>query len=331
MYGLSDVYELEQEAERATLKNDLTTAIKFHSQSINKLDDVIQKIQKNDSSGSNRYFQTLQSLQLLKTQAQSRVDQLKLIKDRRHQQQQRLGSNGNKAQTSQQQLAMLVQAAQGKKTGSLQQQQQLKHLVSSESTSANQYTNTSNDNVNATGELQLIQALTSRISISLLKNLNVSFNPTAMAPTSTPKVQFIEHQKINDLEHQLQLLNFKEKYTKSTENMDDLKFKNDLLANLNLIYYSELLANQEFVKELLGSLKLVNQLQLTDETNDESTDSGDKITDKELRDIIQQQQLRISGLERDKIMLENQIVKLKERWNGLVENARRRKELEKQG
>ncbi|KAG7841332.1 hypothetical protein KL942_001211 [Ogataea angusta] len=152
------------------------------------------------------------------------------------------------------------------------------------------------------------QMLIEHIKLLMVKDLNFDL--------SSNKVKFIEQDKINKLEHDLQLINFKEKSSKQ-QGIEELKVKNSVLTELNLVYYSELMANHEFIRDLLELLK-----------NGPSQQSGDQY--EQLKNVIDQLQQKIATQERDRIVLENQIIKLKERWNNLVESARKRKELELQ-
>ncbi|KAH3668505.1 hypothetical protein OGAPHI_002259 [Ogataea philodendri] len=141
--------------------------------------------------------------------------------------------------------------------------------------------------------------LTDQIRLLMAKDLNYDME--------TNKVKFIDQEKINQLEHELQLLNFKEKSSKQ-QTLEEAKLKTDTLTDLNLVYYSELMASHEFIKDLLKLLGTGPQQNDIDQYQ-------------ELKTTIDDLQQKLATQERDRILLENQIIKLKERWNNLVESA----------
>lgn len=160
--------------------------------------------------------------------------------------------------------------------------------------------------------LQMLNATIADIQNSLVKNVNVTDS----------KVSLINKEKINHLEHELQLLNFK--------NSTDLKLKNELLTKLNMLYYSEIVAFQESSTEILNTIKNIN-LTMSNDDNDNNKDhdnnhwiSINQPNDESTHKVIHGLQMKISALERDKLHMENEIVKLKERWNDLMENSSKR-------
>lgn len=165
--------------------------------------------------------------------------------------------------------------------------------------------------------LQLVNSSIAEIETSLLKNLNIRMSEVPNN-TRSYKVPMINKSQINQIEHSLQLLNFK--------GSDDLKLRNEYLTKLNMFYYSEMLAQQEVIKDVIC---VVKDLEPGMEKNPKWTKVS-QINDESVLDIIGELQQRISTLEREKLHMENEIVKLKERWNNLVEGARRRKEQEKE-
>ena len=93
-----------------------------------------------------------------------------------------------------------------------------------------------------------------------------------------------------------------------------------------MFYYSEMLAQQEVIKDVVS---VVKDLESGMENNPRWT-KVNQINDESVLAMVGEFQQRISNLEREKLHMENEIVKLKERWNNLVEGARRRKEQEKE-
>lgn len=165
--------------------------------------------------------------------------------------------------------------------------------------------------------LQLFNSSLAEIETSLLKNLNIKMSDIPSNSRSY-KVPMINKSQINQIEHSLQLLNFK--------GSDDLKLRNEYLTKLNMFYYSEMLAQQEVIKDVVS---VVKDLESGMENNPRWT-KVNQINDESVLTMVGELQQRISDLEREKLHMENEIVKLKERWNNLVEGARRRKEQEKE-
>ena len=165
--------------------------------------------------------------------------------------------------------------------------------------------------------LQLFNSSLAEIETSLLKNLNIKMSDVPNN-TRSYKVPMINKPQINQIEHSLQLLNFK--------GSDDLKLRNEYLTKLNMFYYSEMLAQQEVIKDVVS---VVKDLESGMENNPRWT-KVNQINDESVLAMVGEFQQRISNLEREKLHMENEIVKLKERWNNLVEGARRRKEQEKE-
>lgn len=165
--------------------------------------------------------------------------------------------------------------------------------------------------------LQLFHSTIAELETSLLKNLNIRANEVPNNIKSY-KVPLINKTEINQIEHSLQLLNFK--------GSDDLKLRNDYLTKLNTLYYSEMLADQEVIKDVVTVIKDVE----SGMENNKKWTKINQITDESAFNIIDELQKKISNLEREKLHMENEIIKLKERWNNLVEGARRRKEQEKE-
>lgn len=163
--------------------------------------------------------------------------------------------------------------------------------------------------------IQLFNSTLADIETSLLKNLNIRIS-NAPSNTRNFKIPLINKDQINQIEHSLQLLNFK--------GSDDLKLRNEYLTKLNMLYYSEMLAEQQTIKDVVSVIKDVESIM----ESDNKWKKVDQITDDSVTEMLGELQQRISGLEREKLHMENQIVRLKERWNTLVENVRRRKETE---
>lgn len=252
MDRLSEVYDLEQEAETATLQRDFDKASEYHTKAADKLTRVIENTSEDE-------FHTRESLQMLKFQILDRIKQL----DR-----------------------FATDKAYKQPTPTIEST-----VYSSE-------------------------PLISAINMSLIKNLNID-----VLKDSPDKVKFIDADKINLLEHQLQLLNFKEKSSKSALSIEEVRLKSKLLEELNSVYYTELMANKEFVKSLSGILQEGTENPVA------STESLDR--DEQFQATIGELQQKISELQREKLQLEDQIVMSKERWNNLVENARKRKDRRK--
>ncbi|QPG76921.1 hypothetical protein FOA43_004315 [Brettanomyces nanus] len=104
-----------------------------------------------------------------------------------------------------------------------------------------------------------------RLNSSLIRTLNIdSKNDKALN-----KVPFIQHDKINSLEHNLQLLNFKEKSTRQTSvKLEDVEEKNRLLTELNSLYYDELMADHHFIKRVITLIQSVSNGEPMEDASD---------------------------------------------------------------
>lgn len=180
-------------------------------------------------------------------------------------------------------------------------------------------------NVSSIGEtttnVKLLNYMLNEIRVSFIKNIN--WDITNIPKHKTYKIPFIDKDKISHLEHSLQLM------TIGGGNSDkDIKLKNDYLSQLNALYYTELRSCQDCLSDIISVLKADTD-QISDFNLIPGVDSDSKentiIADPQ-NETIGKLQRRVNSLEREKIQMEIQIVKLKERWNGLVESARKRKE-----
>lgn len=162
-------------------------------------------------------------------------------------------------------------------------------------------------------DVKILKYIINEIKMSFVKNVNINID--SLKSSKNFKIPFIDKDKISHLEHSLQLL------TIGTGTNQDIKLKNEYLTQLNSLYYTELMSTHNCLSDIIRVLK------------DDSFDSN--AGDEESRDdtmidfqneTIGQLQKRVNSLERDKMQMELQIIKLKERWNGLVESARKRRE-----
>lgn len=154
--------------------------------------------------------------------------------------------------------------------------------------------------------IQLFNSTIAEIEASLLKNLSIRISdvPTNMKAF---KPKFINQDQINHLEHSLQLMNFK--------GTDDFQLRNSYLSKLNMLYYNEMMAQQQTIKDVVSIVKDV-------ESNMESEERWkkvDQITDDSLLEIIGDFQKKVAELEREKLHMENEIVFLKEKYNSFVD------------
>lgn len=280
---LIQIYQSEQDAERATHNQDYISAIHHHNNAITKLNMLVTKILQENKRDE---FGVVDSLEVLRNQITSRLNQLQNLI--RYEQMQKKSNTNN---TSSKGLSSI------NKTNDLSS-------ISTKPSIEN-------------ASLQLFHSTIAEIETSLLKNLNIRINEI---PNNVNfyKVPMINKAEINQIEHSLQLLNFK--------GSDDLKLRNDYLTKLNMLYYSEMLADQEVVKDVVTVIKDVE----SGMENNKKWTKINQINDESAFNIIDELQKKISTLEREKLHMENEIVKLKERWNNLVEGARRRKEHEKE-
>ena len=158
--------------------------------------------------------------------------------------------------------------------------------------------------------LQLFHSIIAEIETSLLKNLRIRMSEVP-ATTQNYNVQLINRDEIRQLEHHLQLLNFK--------GSSDLRERNKCLSKLNTLYYSEMIMCHNAVKDVVSVIKDVE----SGMQNNKRWSKIDAITDDTTVDIIGDLQQKISSLERDKLHMENEIVVLKERSNSELEVTKR--------
>lgn len=292
---LIQIYQSEQDAERATRNKDYVSAIQYHNNAITKLNVLATRILQKDTQDE---FGVADSLLVLRNQITSSLNRLQtLIKA------EQLKKTGTgKTESSPGKLGKFSKSTTGINTTPLK-----------ESSSSPVPVLPAMENAS----LELFNSTLAEIETSLLKNLNIRISNV---PNNTKNYKFsmINKQEINQTEHSLQLLNFK--------GSDDLKLRNEYLTKLNMLYYSEMLAEQEVIKDVVSSIK---DFELGMENNKKWTKIN-QINDESVFQVIGELQHKISGLERDKLHMENEIVRLKERWNNLVEGARRRKEQEKE-
>lgn len=154
--------------------------------------------------------------------------------------------------------------------------------------------------------VKLLNYMLNEIKVSFLKNVNLNIDNTPKQKTY--KIPYIDKDKISHLEHSLQLITIGGGLTDK-----DYRLKNEYLSQLNSLYYTELRSCQDCLSDIMGILK-----EDSNPTQLQSSEPQDE--------VIGELQRRVNSLEREKIQMEVQIVKLKERWNGLVESARKRKE-----
>ncbi|OWB54289.1 hypothetical protein B5S28_g134 [[Candida] boidinii] len=188
-----------------------------------------------------------------------------------------------------------------------------------------------------------------RINRSMILNLNLDLNNFLLGNGVPKKLNLLDQQKINDLEHKLQLINFHELSSKKTNITSNSKNKiknsnntnNDsnnnnhdsqkveVLHELSSIYASQLANQSHFILDLIKIISSQNNMiyNNTNEPNEYQDTNGYTESIKSYQMVIENLQEEKSTLQRDKVLLEDQVVKLKERWNGLIESARRRKEM----
>ncbi|VEU19442.1 DEKNAAC100116 [Brettanomyces naardenensis] len=278
--SLYQVYDLEQEAERAILEGEFDKAIERHSEAISGLSDVLSHIKdgkrQNDEKGLVLDdYGAIRSLEVLKEQINIRIDQLTQYK------REPVHRNSHKEEIN-------------------------------------------NSLLGGRDEI-LLNTLVDRINLALIRTLNID----ARNDEPISKVHFIQSEKINALEHKLQILNFKEKSSKQTTlKLEDIQTKNTLLEELNSLYYSELMANHELVKRVVSGIQSLSKNNSESESTEtkEIKPTGPQDENTQLKIAVSELQQRNAELERTKVSLEDQIVLLKERWNNLVKSARKRKD-----
>lgn len=150
---------------------------------------------------------------------------------------------------------------------------------------------------------KMLNYLTSQLSLSLQKNLNI--NVSKLPNQRQYKIATIDKDSITQLEHLVQLMNFSGSGETAGDVENELKLKNDYLSQLNGYYYTELKACQDCIGEFIRVLK------------DVEFEEAHEIDS----DVVGTLQRRITQLTRERIQLEDQILELKEKWNGLVETS----------
>ncbi|GME73216.1 unnamed protein product [[Candida] boidinii] len=187
-----------------------------------------------------------------------------------------------------------------------------------------------------------------QINRSMILNLNIDLNNFLLGNGVPKKLNLLDQQKINDLEHKLQLINFHELSSKKSNissNSKNKKFnsqnndsnnnnnhdsqKVEILHELSSIYANQLANQSHFILDLIKIISSQNNIiyNTTNESTEYPDTNGYTENIKSYQMVIENLQEEKSSLQRDKVLLEDQVVKLKERWNGLIESARRRKEM----
>lgn len=155
--------------------------------------------------------------------------------------------------------------------------------------------------------IQLFNSTLADIETSLLKNQNIRIS-NVPKNTKSFKPKLINQDQINHLEHLLQLMNF--------EGSDDYQLRNSYLKKLNMLYYTEMMAQQQTIKDIVSVVKDVeSSLEI-----DSRWKKIDQITDDSLLEILGDFQKKIATLEREKLHMENEIIFLKERYNSFIDN-----------
>lgn len=153
--------------------------------------------------------------------------------------------------------------------------------------------------------VQLFNSTIVDIETSLLRNLGIRIVDVPNN-TKTFKPKLINQDQINHLEHSLQLMNFKDK--------EDFQLRNSYLSKLNMLYYNEMMAQQQTIKDVVSIVKDVE----SNMESDKRWKKIDQITDDSLLEIIGDFQKKVAILEREKLHMENEIVYLKEKYNSFV-------------
>ncbi|GMF09977.1 unnamed protein product [[Candida] boidinii] len=188
-----------------------------------------------------------------------------------------------------------------------------------------------------------------QINRSMILNLNIDLNNFLLGNGVPKKLNLLDQQKINDLEHKLQLINFHELSSKksnissnsknkkfNSQNIDSNNNNNnhdsqkvEILHELSSIYANQLANQSHFILDLIKIISSQNNIiyNTTNESTEYPDTNGYTENIKSYQMVIENLQEGKSSLQRDKVLLEDQVVKLKERWNGLIESARRRKEM----
>lgn len=155
------------------------------------------------------------------------------------------------------------------------------------------------------------------ISAAFIRHLNVDI--AALPEQKAYKIPLVDREKIAQLEHTLQLMAMGS--NGGASGATDLKTRNECLTQLNALYYTELKSCQECLGDIISVIK------------EDAMEGGVKdvagipSSAREAQSAaISALQRRVNHLEREKSHMESQIVRLKERWNGLVEAARKRQE-----
>jgi len=283
------IYELEQSAERATLLNKIDDAISYHATARDNLQRIIDSnFPKGKDKGADRssdWYNTRATLEVLKKQILQRIAELKAYK------------------VEYETLKKKQKLNEKKKNGNISENPDDKR-------------DRVGEKIIAPSKSPQLGAFIDKINTALISTLNID----AVHDVNLDRLPYINDNAINSIEHELQLLNFKENYIKQSQlSLDELVQRNKLISQLNSYYRSELAANRQFVSRVISVVR---------SASDKNTNSTKNTKDDEIpyRKIIADLQRRISDLETSNDAAQNEMAALKERWNNLVKTARRKKD-----
>ncbi|CDK25366.1 unnamed protein product [Kuraishia capsulata CBS 1993] len=259
---LNRAYQLESDAERATLRGDISKAIEYHEKAYEVLKEFTKETEGpgQKENGLDEDFGVTKAIHTLLSQIDRRMEELRKVKKLRER-----PSTQNLERTPEK----TKQAEQDKSSADM---------------------------------------LINQINVLLIKNLNVDLTDKSLGQIELPA-----ELQVQDLQHKLRIIGLSDSKKKN------LSLENEMLTKLNAYYQSQIHTQKTFIVELYELLL---------KSSSQGVPSIPHYKE-EYKVIIGDLQQKLSEVEKDKVILESQVVKLKERWNGLVESARKRKELDR--